>query len=349
MSNVFQLVGPHQVVQIFGVKLVGVNGDNARKLLFSIIFIIFVSVLGKLLRWLAHRKEWSARSKRIAFWTHQGVSIAVSVILIIGLISIWFDNPATLTTAIGLVGAGLAFALQRVVTSFAGYLLILRGKTFSVGDRITMGGIRGDVIALTFLQTVIMEMGQPPEGDTGDPAWVQARQYTGRIVRIPNAVIFDDPVYNYTREFPYIWEEMRLPVPYNTDYAKVEKILLDTAHRHTVKIAELGEEALRALETRYVMKRSEMKPQIYWRLTDNWLEMTVRFLVPDSGIRNIKSAMSRDILSGLTEAGIGIASGTYEVVGFPPLKVQITPGDSHGSSNGDAGQLLEAGRSGATG
>ena len=106
--------------------------------------------------------------------------MVVSVVAVVVLISIWFDNPATLTTAAGMVTAGLAFALQKVVTSFAGYLLILRGRTFTVGDRITMGGVRGDVLAVNFLQTVIMEMGQPAEGDSGDPMWVQGRQYTGR-------------------------------------------------------------------------------------------------------------------------------------------------------------------------
>jgi small-conductance mechanosensitive channel len=214
-----------------------------------------------------------------------------------------------------------------VVTAFAGYLVILRGKTFSVGDRITMGGIRGDVIALSFLQTVIMEMGQPAEGDAGDPMWVQARQYTGRIVRVTNAVIFDEPVYNYTREFPYIWEEMRLPIPYNADRQRAEQILLDAARKHTVHIAELSEAALSALESRYVLKRSELEPQTYWRLTDNWLEITVRFIVHDSGIRQVKSKMSRDILEQFDRAGIGIASGTYEVVGFPPVKVQLLPAD----------------------
>ena len=331
----FQLVGPNHVVQLFGVKLVGVNEENAKKLLFSALFIIFVVLLGKFLRWLWQRKTWSAERKRLAFWTHQGTSIVLAVILLVGLISLWFDNPATLTTAAGMVTAGLAFALQRVVTSFAGYLLILRGKTFSVGDRITMGGIRGDVIALTFLQTVVMEMGQPAEGDQGDPQWVQARQYTGRIVRLPNAVIFDKPVYNYTREFPYIWEEMRIPVPYTADYAKAESILLEAARKHTVKIAELGEEALRALESRYVMKRSELDPQTYWRLTDNWLEMTVRFLVPDSGIRELKSAMSRDIIRGFNEASIGIASGTYDIVGFPPVKVQLMDGAAKPKPSGN--------------
>ena len=329
MGNVFQLVGPHQVVQLFGVKLVGINAENGKKLLFSIVFIALVMLLGRFLRWLAHRDAWDHAGKRFAFWTHQGISIAVTIILVVGIVSLWFDNPTTLTTAAGMVTAGLAFALQKVVTAFAGYLVILRGKTFTVGDRITMGGIRGDVIALTFLQTVIMEMGEPAEGDAADPVWVQARQYTGRIVRVTNAVIFDKPVYNYTREFPYIWEEMRIPVPFNADRNRAEQILLDTARKHTLKIAEISEEALRALEARYVLKRSELEPQMLWRLTDNWVEMAIRFIVPDAGIRTIKSSMSRDILEEFDRAGISIASGTYEVVGMPPIQVQMV------SSNGN--------------
>ena len=115
----------------------------------------------------------------------------------------WFDDPARLTTALGLVTAGLAFALQKVVTAVAGYFVILQGRTFNVGDRITMGGVRGDVIALGFIQTTIMEMGQPPAVQNADPAmWVHSRQYTGRLVTVSNAEIFDEPVYNYTRDFP---------------------------------------------------------------------------------------------------------------------------------------------------
>jgi hypothetical protein len=59
------------------------------------------------------------------------------------------------------------------------------------------------------------------------------------------------------------------------------------------------------------------------RLTDNWVELAVRFVVADHGIREIKDKISRDILDGLYRAGIGIASGTYEVVGMPTLKVQM--------------------------
>jgi small-conductance mechanosensitive channel len=238
-------------------------------------------------------------------------------------VSIWFDDPTRLTTALGLITAGLAFALQRVVTAFAGYVLILRGKTFNVGDRIVMGGVRGDVIALGFLQTTIMEMGQPPPVQNADPAmWVHSRQYTGRVVTVSNSKIFDEPVYNYTRDFPYIWEEMMLPVTYTADRARAERILLEVAGRHTVPIGEMGEAALIEMERRYFIRRPELTPKVYFRLTDNWLELTIRFIARDHGIRELKDAMSREILVALDEAGIGIASATYDIVGLPPLRIE---------------------------
>ena len=125
-----------------------------------------------------------------------------------------------------------------MVTALAGYFVILRGKTFNVGDRIAMGGVRGDVIALGFIQTTIMEMGQPPA--VQEPT----RRCGSRAASTPagsspsrNAKIFDEPVYNYTREFPYLWEEMSLPIPYKADRGRAEQILLDAAARHTVQIA----------------------------------------------------------------------------------------------------------------
>lgn len=256
-------------------------------------------------------------------WTGQAIKLATAVLLVLGVLSIWFDDPTRLATALGLVTAGLAFALQKVVAAVAGYFVILRGKIFNVGDRITMGGARGDVIALDFTQTTIMEMGQPPPVQSADPAiWVQSRQYTGRVVTVSNSKIFDEPVYNYTREFPYLWEELVLPITYTIDRARAERILLDVAQRHTVPLSELSEEALREMQRRYFMKPADMRPKVYYRLTDNWLELTVRFIVEDHGIRDLKDAMSRDILQALDEAGIGVASATFEIVGLPPLRVE---------------------------
>lgn len=310
-------------VQIFGVKLVGVNAVNGKKLLFTLAFILILYALRWLLRGgiaLAIR----GREGPAKFWSRQGVNLFVALLTIIGICSIWFDDPTRLTTALGLVTAGLAFALQRVITAIAAYFVILRGNTFNVGDRIVMGDVRGDVVALGFIQTIIMEMGQPPPVQNADPAmWVRARQYTGRVVAVTNDKIFDTPVYNYSRDFPYIWEEMHVPVSYQSDVRRAEEILLRVAAKHTREIEQLSEPELAELERRYSVERASLKPRVYFRMTDNWVELSLRFIAADHKIRDLKDAISRGILEEFRQAGLGVASGTYEVVGLPPVTVRL--------------------------
>jgi small-conductance mechanosensitive channel len=322
LIQIFDLVGPNIAVQLFGVKLVGVNADNGGKLLFTVGFALLVLLLSTILKRLA-QVILRRRHEDYRFWTRQAIQVFSAVFLVVGLVSIWFDDPTRLATALGLVTAGLAFALQRVVTAVAGYVVILRGKTFSVGDRIVMGGVRGDVIALTFTQTTIMEMGQPPAVQQADPAmWVRARQYTGRVVTVTNANIFDEPIYNYSRDFPFLWEEIALPISYNSDRSRAEEILLDVARRHSVQLGDLSQEALVEMGRRYFMEKVSTEPRVYWRITDNWVELTVRFVTREHGARDVKDRMSRDILQALDAAGIGIASATFEIVGLPTLKVE---------------------------
>ncbi len=326
MQSAIQFVGSDSALQIFGIRLFGVNAQNGQRLLFSIVLLSFLYACSRFGTALSRKGGDDLRRRNVSFWIGQVVSISVTLVGLIGLVSIWFDDPKRLTTAVGLITAGLAFALQQVITSFAGYLLILRGNTFSVGDRITMGGIRGDVIALHFFQTIIMEMGQPPSVQGGEPGmWVESRQYTGRIVSVTNSKIFDQPVYNYTRDFPFIWEEMHIPIKYTADREKAESIMLDAANQHTMKTSELTEEVLLELEHRYFLPRTDLHPRVYYRLTDNWLELTVRFIVRDHGIRVIKDKISRDIIKAFDQASIEVASSTYDIVGLPPLRVESSP------------------------
>ena len=151
--------------------------------------------------------------------------------------------------------------------------------------------------------------------------WVHSRQFTGRIVTVSNDKIFDEPVYNYTYHFPYVWEEIRLPIAYRDDRRQAEQILLAAARNHAIRSEQLSGEQILELEHRYQLPIDEVEPKVYWRLTDNWLELTVRFLSHDHGTRAIKDAMNREILAELDAAGIGIASATYEITGLPTLRV----------------------------
>lgn len=247
------------------------------------------------------------------FWGHQGINVASLGIGVFGLISIWFDDPTRLATAFGLIGAGLAFALQRVITAFAGYIVVLNSGLFAVGDRINMGGVRGDVLRLGFMQTTLMEMGVAPGSDAGPAVWVKSRQFTGRIVTVSNAKIFEEPVYNYTRDFPYIWEEVKLSIRYGDDRKRAESILLEAAQRHSVDPSSLSAESARTLEARFDLHKLDFEPRVYYGLTSNYLELVVRFMVHDHGTRAIKDAMARDILDGLDAAGIRMATAVLRI------------------------------------
>src|SRR3954464_13315054 len=107
---------------------------------------------------------------------------------------------------------------------------------------------------------------------------VRARQFTGRIVTVTNDKVFDEPIYNFTREFPFIWEELTLPIAYRDDRGAVERILLDAARAATEDVRRLGGGDLRRLEHDYGVTADDLEPRVYFRLTDNWLEMTARFL-----------------------------------------------------------------------
>ena len=301
--------------EIFDVRLVGINAETGRKLLVSIALVVIVLVVRRLLRWVIDRALRGPGPAHLRFWLRQAVALISALVLVVGLLSLWFDDPTRLATALGLVTAGLAFALQKVVTALAGYVVIMRGNTFRVGDRIVMGGVRGDVIGLDFTQTTIMEMGQPPPVQHADPAmWVQSRQYTGRVVTVSNARVFDEPVFNYTREFPYLWEELQVGIHYDDDRARVEALLLEVARRHTVDIEEISSEDRAELARRYFLRSPDLTPRVYYRMADDWLELTVRFVARDHGVRELKDAMCREILAGLDAAGIAVASRTIEVV-----------------------------------
>lgn len=303
-------------MELFGIELFGLNVENARKLVLSGVFLLGVLGVQWLLRRTLEHVYLRKPSPRLRFWTRQGVAIGTTMILVIGLLSIWVEQPGRLAAVLGLLGAGLALALQNVVKALAGYVVILRGDLFTVGDRITMGGVRGDVISVDFLTTHIFEMGQPPNELQMPPAtWVRSRQPTGRIVSVSNARVFDDPVCNYTQGFNYIWEEVSIPIPYTADRERAEHILLETARKATHGLASDASAAISRFSWRFGMPEHSVEPNVYYRLTDNWLELTVRFIAPTTGVRDLKDELSRDILRELDAAGIALAPARVEVTG----------------------------------
>lgn len=255
-----------------------------------------------------------------AYWIRKLTTYAVWGLAGLLVILIWAEFGRRLGFVVGAFSAGVAFALQNVLGSFAAWLGILAGKVFKVGDRVMMGGVKGDVIDLSPLRTTIMEMGSPSAAEDSD-VWVRARQYTGRIVTVSNKAFFDEPIYNYSKDFEYVWEEITVPVAYATDWERGREILLEEVEEATRAFREESAEALAEMARRYLVQKSEIEPRVFLKLTDNWIELAARFVIPVRSARALKSAVSENVLRRYAEEGITVASATSEIVGFPPLRV----------------------------
>jgi small-conductance mechanosensitive channel len=116
---------------------------------------------------------------------------------------------------------------------------------------------------------------------------------------------------------------MSLPISYTANRAKVEQILLEAATRHQARIDSMEKDDIQELQRRYyVINLEDFQPRVFYRMTDNWLELSVRFITEAHGVRSVKDQMAREILDAMEAAGIGLASATFELVGIPPLRIE---------------------------
>ena len=256
-----------------------------------------------------------------AFWLRRVAGYVIWTIAILLVVLVWAEFGRRAGFVVGLFSAGVAFALQNVIGSFAAWVGILTGKVFRAGDRVMMGGVRGDVIDVSPLRTTIMEMGSAGSEENSE-SWVHARQYTGRIVTVSNKVFFEKPVYNYSKDFDYIWEEVTVPLSYTTNWERGKAILMEEVEEATRDFREKSASALSEMARRYLVPRSDVHPQVFLKLTDNWIELTARFVIPVRSARRVKSDISENLLRRYSAESIALASETSEIVGLPPLKVE---------------------------
>lgn len=156
-------------------------------------------------------------------------------ILTITLLSIWVENPQTLLVTYGLIGAGVAVGLQDFFKNFVGGIVIFITSPFRVGDRIEWDEISGDVIDIGLLSTTLMEIN----------GWIQGNQATGRITSIPNGKILTQSVQNFTKDHNFLWDELQIPLTYDSDWEKAETEVEELVRKETHEVSETAERQLK--------------------------------------------------------------------------------------------------------
>lgn len=243
-------------------------------------------------------------SARDAYRDRKLLSTVVVVGSVLYLIVLWGRLIPAHGTFFGLLGAGLAIALREPLLSIAGRIAIFAGHIFDAGDRIQINQQSGDIIDVGFFYTRMMEIGN----------WIHGDQYSGRILQFPNAQIFGTGVFNYTRDFPYIWDEVALDVTYESNIDAATKIMLEAGTKYTQDFMEGAEHNLRRMQEYFLVPDFELKPQVYINVTTNWVGLTMRYLVDPKKRRAASTFLYRTIFDAVQKSDdIEIGTDTSQV------------------------------------
>jgi small-conductance mechanosensitive channel len=255
--------------------------------------------------WVITRRtddEYGRRSVRRA------VHFVVFLVALVAIGYVWDVFSTHTSWAFALAAAGLAFALQEVLGAIAGWFNIMLGGIYRIGDRIEIAGVHGDVIDITPVRTKLLEIGG---GSSSTDLWVQGRQATGRIVTVSNKSTFDEPVFNYSTMFQYVWHEVTVPVAYDADWQRAEEIMRDAALE--VSPTKEAQHAVDEMRRTYPIPISDLEPRVFIRATDNYMELSARFVIDVRTSRVATDEFTRIVTKQFAEAGIAIASTTMDV------------------------------------
>ncbi|MEP0548978.1 MAG: mechanosensitive ion channel family protein [Rhodothermales bacterium] len=245
--------------------------------------VLVLGVIRVLLIRLINKRTTDVRSQ------YQWRKTASYTVVVIGFLlvgRIWIDEFGELGTFLGLLSAGIAIALKDPITNVAGWGFIVWRRPFGPGDRIEIRGIAGDVIDQRIFQFTLLEIGTP----TG------AAQSTGRIIHIPNGMAFTEPVINYTRGFPYIWNEIPIVVTFESAWRDAKEILFRIAQERAEELSPDAERKVRQAAQEFMIFYSKLTPTVYTSVVDVGIQFTIRYLVEPRRRRGSEEVLWEAIL-----------------------------------------------------
>lgn len=263
----------------------GISEGTQAKLLASIITVATLV----LLRWLTvraiHRR---IEDPEVTYRTRKVATYITSLVSALTLVWIWIDALDSFTTYLGLVSAGIAIALTDVLKNLAGWAYVLLRRPFRVGDRIEIGDTKGDVVDIRIFRFSLLEVGN----------WVDAEQSTGRLVHVPNGLLFTERLANYTEGFEYIWHEIPVLVTFESDWKAAREIMERVLAERIPVVEAAAAQRIRSTAKSYHIRLGALTPRVYLTVRDSGVLLTARLLVDVRARRGSDEAFWEGVLEG---------------------------------------------------
>lgn len=277
-------------------------------------YLVWVILIFLLIAWVRRLLKKRLPDNALRYKSQKSIEIIGYFLVVLITITYFTGNIKDFGLAIGLLTAGITITLQELILSIAGSFYIFFVRVYKPGDRIEINGIKGDVIDIDSIYTTMMEIGQ----------WVSSDNYSGRIVKLSNAFVFKGPVYNYSQDFPFVWDEFNLPIRYGSNIELAKEIVISVAQE---KLSEYVTESIskwKGVVDKYYIEDAQVNPSLAITMTDNWVQFNLRYIVDYKKRRYTKHILNEEIGKRIeqTNGKVKLASATFEIVNIPTVNIK---------------------------
>ena len=266
--------------------IIGIESNYILLFLYTIFTIVIIKLITKVL--IKIYDKFSDNERKIYIFNKK-TKIVGTVTIFILLLLIWETHLQNFIYLISFISAGIALSLKDIILNFFSGIYIRLKKPFDVEDRVVVNEIEGDVVNINTMNFEVLEISNREDGE----------QSTGVIINIPNSVVFTTPIKNYTKVFKYIWNEITVKIPLDSNVKKVKSELYRIVNTNEViqQIPNKMENQINNAITDYRIFYNKLKPIIYTKVVDDHIELSVRYLVHPKKARNVESDIWNKILA----------------------------------------------------
>ena len=259
------------------------------KLVCAVLGILFVHAMFRLLeRTLPrHFRERDARYRVRKFVVYAGYAVVILLVTVL-----FEDRLGRISFALGVAGAGVVVALQDVIASFAGWFAIGLSNLYTIGHRIQIGEMKGDVIDISIMRTTVMETG----------SWVSGDLYNGRVLRIPNSYVLRGPIFNYSKGFRFVWDEIKVSLTANSDQHLAKETLLRVAKENVAGYLAEAEISWKGVADNYRLENPPLEPTVSLVVSGGALEFTLSYIVDYASRTAMKDLLFTQIVEEVTQS-----------------------------------------------
>lgn len=287
--------------------------QNVERLLIILIGIVLIIVVSHFLKKIITRKVKDSANK---YRSRKAVNVFSYVMITCVVLFVYSDKLGNIGIALGLAGAGIAFALQEVITSVAGWVSIVTTNSIRIGQRVKIGDLKGDVIDIGVLKTTIMEIGD----------WVEGDLYNGRITDLSNSFVFKEPLQNYSADYPFLWDEISIPIRTESNFHFARKIFVEIVEEICGEYAEKSELVWTKMTNKYRVENADVKPLVTLTFDEKWITFTIRYVVDYKRRRSTKDRLFTRMLEEIEKYDniIMIATSSMEVTNITETEEKTT-------------------------